>query len=46
MKEFKSFFKDSHEACEAYYDCLSINESSLTYLDPVKCKAKNFDPKK
>ncbi|EXX64207.1 hypothetical protein RirG_144990 [Rhizophagus irregularis DAOM 197198w] len=46
MKEFKSFFKDSHEACVAYYDCLSINESGLTYLDPVKCEAKNFDSKK
>ncbi|PKY55922.1 hypothetical protein RhiirA4_475778 [Rhizophagus irregularis] len=46
LSEFKSFFKDSHEACVAYYDCLSINESGLTYLDPVKCKAKNFDSKK
>ncbi|CAB4398823.1 unnamed protein product [Rhizophagus irregularis] len=26
LSEFKSFFKDSHEACVAYYDCLSINE--------------------
>ncbi|RGB28625.1 hypothetical protein C1646_745765 [Rhizophagus diaphanus] len=44
--ELKRFFKDSHEACEDYYACLSINELGLISLDPVKCKAKNFDPKK
>ncbi|GBC09975.1 hypothetical protein RclHR1_09240009 [Rhizophagus clarus] len=46
LSELKSIFKDSHEACEAYYTCLSINEFGSTYLDPAKCKAKNFDPKK
>ncbi|CAB4483403.1 hypothetical protein RhiirA5_506451 [Rhizophagus irregularis] len=46
LPDFKSLVKGSHETCEAYYACLTTNEFGSTYLDPVKCKAKNFDPRK
>ncbi|CAG8716559.1 9455_t:CDS:2 [Funneliformis caledonium] len=29
--------------CETYYAYLSTNKYGLTYLDSVKCKARNFD---
>ncbi|RIA84815.1 hypothetical protein C1645_783338 [Glomus cerebriforme] len=44
--DLKSIAKGSLETCEAYYACLTTNEYGSTYLDPVKCKAKNFDPRK
>jgi hypothetical protein len=34
------------ETCEAYYACLTTNEYGSTYLDPVKCRTRNFDPVK
>ncbi|RGB40291.1 hypothetical protein C1646_753465 [Rhizophagus diaphanus] len=44
LPDFISLTKDTMETCEAYYACLTTNEYGKTYLDPMKCKAKNFDP--
>ncbi|CAB4419985.1 unnamed protein product [Rhizophagus irregularis] len=46
LPDFKSLAKGSHDTCVSYYACLTTNEFGSTYLDPVKCKAKNFDPRK
>ncbi|RIA84154.1 hypothetical protein C1645_859615 [Glomus cerebriforme] len=44
LPDLISLTKDTMETCEAYYACLTTNEYGSTYLDPMKCRAKNFDP--
>ncbi|GBB95028.1 hypothetical protein RclHR1_24630002 [Rhizophagus clarus] len=44
LPDLISLIKDTVETCEAYHACLTTNEYGSTYLDPIKCKARNFDP--
>ncbi|RIA81531.1 hypothetical protein C1645_790231, partial [Glomus cerebriforme] len=39
-------YRESKKACEEYEACLTTTIYGDTYLDPEKCKARGFDPKK
>ncbi|RIA80299.1 hypothetical protein C1645_745348 [Glomus cerebriforme] len=39
-------YRESEKVCEEYEACLTTTIYGDTYLDPEKCKARGFDPKK
>ncbi|CAG8491069.1 2592_t:CDS:2 [Paraglomus occultum] len=44
IPDIGDIYKDSLKASEEYHACLTTTIYGQKYLDPEKCKARNFDP--